>query len=223
MLIKSRAPMRISFAGGGTDVDPFPEEYGGVVVNASINKYVTSTLKFRRDQKIKIEIAGEGKIIYDSKDTLVYDGKFDAVKAVIKHMYKGERGLDIYIYKDVEPRSGLGGSAALFLSVIGLFNEISAKKLDKYECAELAYQLERNELKNLGGRQDQIVCAFGGINFIEFKGKDFVRVTPLNLSKETICELEERLILINLGARRNSGTILEQQIKNVETGKNIDA
>ncbi|WP_176693916.1 GHMP kinase [Candidatus Kryptonium thompsonii] len=215
--------MRISFAGGGTDVDPFPEEYGGVVVNASINKYVTSTLKFRRDQKIKIEIAGEGKIIYDSKDTLVYDGKFDAVKAVIKHMYKGERGLDIYIYKDVEPRSGLGGSAALFLSVIGLFNEISAKKLDKYECAELAYQLERNELKNLGGRQDQIVCAFGGINFIEFKGKDFVRVTPLNLSKETICELEERLILINLGARRNSGTILEQQIKNVETGKNIDA
>lgn len=218
-LIKSRAPMRISFAGGGTDVDPFPEKYGGVVVNASISKYVTSTLKFRKDKKLKVEIVGEGKAIYNNINTLTYDGKFDIVKAVIKFMYKGNNGLDIYIYKDVGPRSGLGGSAALFLSVIGLFNELSPKKLDKYECAELAYKLEREELKNLGGRQDQIACAFGGINFIEFKGNDFVRVTPLNLNKETICGLEESLILLNLGERKNSGKILEQQIKNVKTKK----
>jgi D-glycero-alpha-D-manno-heptose-7-phosphate kinase len=218
-LIKSRTPLRISFVGGGTDVSPFPEKYGGMVVNATITKYVTSTLRFRNDKKLKIEIVGEGKIIYPDIKKIKYDGKFDLVKATIKHLYSGKRGLDIYIYKEVAPRSGLGGSATLFVNIIGLFNELLKKKLDKYKIAELAYKLEREELKNLGGRQDQYAAVFGGINFIEFKGKNFVRVTPLNIAKETIYSLEENLILLDIGKRKNSGQIIEEQIKNVETKK----
>jgi len=216
-LIKSRAPLRISFIGGGTDVSPFPERYGGAVINTTITKYITSTLKFRNDKKLKITIVGEGETIYPEIKNVKYDGRFDIVKAVIKHLYKENRGLDIYIYKDIGPRSGLGGSATLFVSCIGLFNEILDRKLDKYEIAELAYKLERDELKNLGGRQDQYASAFGGINFIEFKGNNFVRVTPLNISKEVISSLEENIILLNVGERKSSGGIIEEEIKNIKT------
>jgi len=218
-LIKSRAPLRISFAGGGTDVSPFPERYGGMVVNATINKYVSSILKFRRDKKLSIEIVNEGKIVYPDIKKIKYDGKFDVVKAVIKYLYRDKKGLDIFVYKDIGARSGLGGSAALFVSLIGLFNELLKKRLDNYEIAELAFKLERDELRNLGGRQDQYATAFGGINFIEFKGKDFVRLSPLNLTKETLCGLEEGLILLNIGERKNSGRIIENQIKNIKSSK----
>ncbi len=217
-LIKSRAPLRISFIGGGTDVSPFPEKYGGMVVNTTITKHITATLKFRKDRKLRIKIIGEGEIVYSDIRDIKLDGKFDIVKSVIKHLYKEKWGLDIYVYKDItSTRAGLGGSAAMFVCCIGLFNEIADKKLDKYEIAELAYHIERVELKNIGGRQDQYASAFGGVNFIEFKGKDFVRVTPLNLSKETISNLEENLVLLNIGERTNSGKIIEEQIKNVKS------
>lgn len=218
-LIKSRAPLRISFAGGGTDVSPFLEKYGGAVVNATINKYVSSTLRLRNDKKISIEVVPEGKIIYPDIRKIQYDGKFDVVKAVIKNLYQENKGLDIFVYKDVGPYSGLGGSAALFVSIIGLFNELLERKLDKYEIAELALRLERDEIKNLGGRQDQYATVFGGINFIKFGGKDSVTVSPLNLPQEILGSLEENLILIDLGARENSGKIIEDQIKNIKTKK----
>jgi len=218
-LIRSRAPLRISFAGGGTDVSPFPEKYGGAVVNATINKFVSSALRFRKNKGLSIEIVPEGKITYPDIKKIKYDGKFDAIKAVVKHLYQGDKGLDIFVYKDIGPRSGLGGSAALFVSVIALFNELLERKLDEYEIAESAFKLEREELKILGGKQDQYATVFGGINFIKFEGKDYVRVLPLNLSRKTLLSLEENLILLDLGERRDSGTIIEDQIKNLKIKK----
>ncbi len=218
-IIKSRAPVRISFAGGGTDVSPFPEKYGGAVINASISRYVTSALEFRTDKKLVISVAGEKEFICPNIQKLVYDGHQDLIKAVIKHLYHSHQGLNIYIKNDVPPQSGLGGSSTLFISIIGLFNALLTNKLDKYQIAELAYKLEREELKIPGGRQDQYAAVFGGINFIEFKGQDFVRVTPLDLPKEIIAELEESLILLHLGPRKESSTnIIISQTKNVQKG-----
>ena len=197
-LIKSRAPLRISFIGGGTDVSPFPETYGGIVINATISKYVHATLRF-------------------DKESVKHN---DIVRAVMKelHFDIDDDGFSVDIKSDVASCSGLGGSSAVFVAVIGLFNELlePSTSMDNYQIAELAYKLERDELKNIGGRQDQYATAFGGTNMIEFWGDNHVRLTPLKLKQETILELEDRLVLLDLGARKASGNIIKDQIKNIK-------
>ncbi|OGY86096.1 MAG: hypothetical protein A2319_01390 [Candidatus Kerfeldbacteria bacterium RIFOXYB2_FULL_38_14] len=220
-IVKSRAPVRISFGGGGTDVSPYTEEYGGAVVNAAINKYAFCTLKLRTDQKIIITSDDfEQTLTLENKDALIYDGNLDVIKAVIKKMHKYKCGLEIRTRCEVAPRSGLGSSAAVFASLIGAFNHLEKEyRLDDYALAELAYDLERRELKNLGGRQDQYAAIFGNINFLEFKGNDFVRVHPLKLKNDDLYELESNLLLLNIGSRQESGAIIEEQTKNAKSDK----
>jgi D-glycero-alpha-D-manno-heptose-7-phosphate kinase len=154
-----------------------------------------------------------------------YSGHFDAAKAVIRTMYKHDRGFDLYCRSDVPPRSGLGGSASVFGCIIGAFNYLDREyRLDKYELAEMAYRLERIEIGNEGGRQDQYAAFFGGINFMEFKGNDFVQVNPLKLDEEVLLELEANLLLFNIGPRQDSGKIIEEQKRNIqEKGISLEA
>jgi len=213
--------VRVSFAGGGTDVSPYCEAYGGCVVNVTINKYAWGTLEMRKDSKIIIHSADFNQILKFSKvEDMSYDGKLDLIKSVIKHMNGEGRGIDIFLRSDIPPKTGLGSSATAFLAVIGLFNHLKAdKKLTDYEMAELAFKLEREELENKGGRQDQYSSVFGGLNFIEFKGRDFVRVNPLKISPSSRLELEKNMVLAYVGKRDASGDILSDQIGSVKVGK----
>jgi len=217
-LIKSKAPLRISFGGGGTDIPPFPERYGGVVLSATIDKYIKTVLKFRKDKKLAIKINGSRKIIYPDINKIKYDGKIDQVLAVINHLYKKSQGIDIEIKEDINS-CGLGGSSSLFVSLIGAFNELLKNKLNKYQIAKLAFDIERKELTYLGGKQDQYAAAFGGINWIEFKKSGEVRVIPLKLPKKTIRNLEKSLILFKIGKRKSSEELMKEQIKNTKTKK----
>ena len=221
-IIYSRVPTRISFSGGGTDVSPFCEDYGGCVINATINKYAYAWLKESDIFKLYSHDLNSEEIFSELSD-MKYNNAFDIAKAVLKH-YHPKKKYEIHSFSEFPIRSGLGGSASLFLSIIGLFNhELKNKWLSPYELAELAFNLERNELKNLGGRQDQYAAAFGGINFIEFKGKDYVKVTPLKLSRNIILELEKNLILTNVGKRKQSGDVIRDQKNQMKSGANIEA
>ncbi len=216
MIIRSRSPVRISFAGGGTDVPPYCNEKGGCVISAAINKYSYATLIPRQDKEIKIESADFLKTLnFKDMNEIEYNNDLDLLKAVVKKMNTTGIGLDVFMRSDVPTGSGLGASAAAFASMIGLFNHLrQEKKMTSYEVAELAYTLEREELKVGGGKQDQYATVFGGLNYIEF-GNGWVRVNPLKIRKDHILELEKHLVLVYTGDRviSSSGDIIADQTK----------
>lgn len=214
MFIRSRAPVRISFAGGGTDVSPYTEEHGGCIVSATINKYAWGSLKPGKGREVSLKDTHTELTRFDSVDELAYGGPLDLLAAVVKNMHGGSKGLSMVLRGDIPPRSGLGSSASAFVALIGLFNHLRREdRLTDYEIAELAYRLEREELGNKGGRQDQYATVFGGLNYIEFKGDDFVKVNPLRIKKDYLLELEKNLILVHVMDRSQSGDIISDQVK----------
>jgi D-glycero-alpha-D-manno-heptose-7-phosphate kinase len=210
MRINARAPTRISFAGGGTDVEPFCSEYGGSVLNAAIAKYNYTSIV--PSDRIIIRSPEFLAGIEIEKGNIVYDRKMDLLKAAIKVLL--ERPADISLFSEVQYRSGLGSSGSAFVSVISAIAEYSKKKMTLEQKAELAWRIERDELNNMGGKQDQYAAAFGGFNLLELSGKD-VAVKPLPLQERTILELEKRLILAYVAPRERSGKIIEEQSRNV--------
>ncbi len=214
-LFRGKAPLRISFAGGGTDLSPYRDLYGGCALNATINKYAFTTLEERPGHNIEVHSLDYDYLAsFHADEPLAYDGKIDLVKAVIKNLKRGRDGLRITTRNDAPPGSGLGSSSAMVVSLVVAFREWLSLYLSEYDVARLAYQVEREELALVGGMQDQYASAFGGFNFMEF-GRDSVLVTPLRIKHEVVCELEYNLLLYYTGKSRIADHIIESQIKNV--------
>ncbi len=208
-IVKGKAPLRISFAGGGTDLTYFFEKYGGAVINATINKYCYGTIMKRADKKILINSDLEHDILFNSIDDLYYNGKHDLVKAIIKLM-QPDFGFEMYIHNDLPPGRGLGSSASIAVLIFSLFNQLMDTRHNDYTIAELAFRAEREELKIKGGWQDQYATIIGGFNLMEFS-KDKSLVYPLKLKKEVIEELENHILLCYIGKSRDSGEVHKQQ------------
>lgn len=220
-IIRSRAPVRITFGGGGTDISPYDKLYKGICVSATINRYVYSTLKLRDDKQIRIKsdiinIYGGFETYeqtFEDIDKIKFSEKhpLDIIKAVILEMQPGH-GFELYVRSDVPPHSGLGASASLCVSIIGVLNHLRKKnRLTKHEIAETAYIIEQKRLNNICGRQDQYAAVFGGINLYEFNGENNVRVNPIDTGKDYILELEKNLLVVHSGRRvKSSGEIHEE-------------
>ncbi len=209
--IRSRAPLRISFGGGGTDVPPYPEEQGGAVLSTTIGKYAYCTLIARQDDAINVRSLDYDIVArYNVNTDLQYDGKLDLVKAAIRAM-ELKSGFDLFLHTDAPPGSGLGTSSALVVAIVGAFKQLLHLPLTSYDIAELAYHIEREEAGIKGGRQDQYAATFGGFNFIEFMGRTTI-VNPLRINWDTISELEYRLMLCYTGGTRLSAGILDDQV-----------
>jgi len=210
VVVRAKAPLRVTFAGGGTDTNAFIVKEGGVALNATINRYCLGTLIKRDDERIIIESKDyDMRVDLDDITAIEYDGRLDLVKAVISLM-KPDFGFELFLQSDVVPGTGLGGSATVASVIAGIFNYMREEKLDHYELAELAFQAERIEIGIQGGWQDQYAAVFGGINFIEFN-KDDVIVHPLRIRDEILYELEASLLLCYTGQARNSGEIHKKQ------------
>lgn len=211
MVIRSRAPLRISFGGGGTDVEPYPQQRGGLVLSATIDKYAYATLVPRQDGELHVESLDYDIVAkYRLEDRLPYDGELDLVKAVVRTLGAGN-GLNLFLHTDAPPGSGLGSSSAMVVALIGAFIRWMGRSLDEYAIARLAYRIERVELGIPGGWQDQFAATFGGFNLIEFLGQDIV-VNPLRIKRATLNELQYRLLLCYTGRTRVADHILERQI-----------
>ncbi len=215
--IRTKAPLRISFAGGGTDVPPYPEREGGCVLNATIDKYAWGSLRPRDDGRIRIESVDLGvSLDCPVESELKFDGQLDLVKATIVRLQaQNSRGFDVFLHSDAPPGSGLGSSSALIVGLVGLVKEFKSLVLTEYQVAQLAYLIERQDLRIQGGHQDQYASSFGGFNFIEFYG-DRVIVNPLRVHQDTINELEHNLLLCYTGTTRRSDRIIEDQTKRFE-------
>jgi len=212
MILRAKAPLRISYGGGGTDVSPYPEEKGGAVLNVTIDKYAYSTLIPHPEGKLAVEsLDYNTKTIYSNNNNLQYDGKLDLVKATINVM-QPTGGFELFLHSDAPPGSGLGSSSTMVTALVGLFAHYQKLSLDKYQIAELSYKIERQELDISGGKQDQYAASFGGFNFIEFLG-DKVVVNPLRIKRETLNELEYRSLLCYTGKTRLSAGIVDEQTR----------
>jgi D-glycero-alpha-D-manno-heptose-7-phosphate kinase len=210
-LIRSKAPLRISFGGGGTDVPPYCDERGGAVLNSTIDKYAFCTLSPRPDKEITIRSLDFGKVEkwMANGDMFTYDGNLDLIKAVLNH-FDIDQGFDMFLHCDAPPGSGLGSSSTVIVSIIGAMTEWLNEPLSQYDIAHLAYVLEREELGQAGGKQDQYAAVFGGFNFMEFKGRDTI-VTPLRVKSDILNELHYQLLLVNTGKTRDSSNIIDSQ------------
>lgn len=222
-VLRARAPLRVSFAGGGTDVAPFPEREGGAVLSGTISSFAYSTLRPRTDGRITVQSLDYGYSIgFGVDDPVEFNGQLDLPKAAIARVreFPGAlpvSGFDLFLHTAAPPGSGLGSSSAVMVSVIGLVATHCGLDLTQYDIAELAYRLEREDLGIPGGSQDQYAAAFGGFNYLEF-GADRVIVNPLRISNATIHELEHNMLLAFTGQTRTSDHIIEDQRSRYEHG-----
>ncbi|NPD83592.1 dehydrogenase [Lentimicrobium sp. L6] len=230
MIIRSKAPLRLGLAGGGSDVSPYSDIYGGAILNATINMYAHATIEERNDGKIVLNSEDKGEYIeLESIEELEINGELDLLKGiynrVVKDFTKKALSFTLTTYVDAPPGSGLGTSSTLVTAILGAFVEWLKLPLGEYDLAHLAYEIERIDLDMAGGKQDQYAATFGGVNFMEFYGDDKVIVNPLRINPTILNELAHNLVLYYTGTSRVSAQIIEAQRSNVNEKKqtSIDA
>jgi D-glycero-alpha-D-manno-heptose-7-phosphate kinase len=212
VLIRGRAPLRISFAGGGTDVSPYSDERGGAVISSTIDRYAFCSISPRKDKEISIRSLDYGREEkWMANGIFQYDGNLDLIKAVLNH-FDVKQGFDMFLHCDAPPGSGLGGSSTVIVSILGAITEWLNHPLTQYEMARLAYKLERTELGFKGGRQDHYAAVFGGFNFMEFKGEETI-VTPLRIRSDVLNELHYNMLLCYTGRTRDGANIIDDQTR----------
>jgi D-glycero-alpha-D-manno-heptose-7-phosphate kinase len=230
MIIRSKAPLRIGFAGGGSDVSPFSDLFGGAILNATLNKYAYATIIPRDDNKIILNSIDKNvRLVLDSTEYIDPTGELDLIKGIYNRIVKDYTlkplSFELVTHVDAPPGSGLGSSSTLVTAIIGAFQEWLNLALGEYDLAHLAYVIEREDMGMSGGKQDQYAATFGGVNFMEFFNGGKVIVNPLRIKTEVLSELAYNLILYNTDTSRLSSQIIEAQRQNVINKKSdsVDA
>lgn len=221
--VQAKAPLRLGLAGGGTDLAPYSDLYGGQVLNATISLFTHCHLEIIEGPTIFCAAD------FDQSSTLGAPARTDGGPSLVLHEAVYRRivdrhldgrapGLRVTTYSDAPPGSGVGSSSALVVAMVKAYTEMFQLPLGEYEVAHLAYEIERIDCAMAGGKQDQYAAAFGGFNFIEFGADDRVVVNPLRLRRELANELESRLLLYFTGRSRASATIIDSQVATARSG-----
>jgi D-glycero-alpha-D-manno-heptose-7-phosphate kinase len=224
MLYRSKAPLRIGLAGGGTDVSPYSDLYGGAILNATLSLYAHATLEPIAENKVIFHAIDRNEIeVHDWSEAMPVNGKLDLLKGVFNRVQKDfsnkQQGLKLSTYVDAPAGSGLGTSSTLVVAIIGAFAEMLRLPLGEYDMAHYAYEIERKDLGLAGGKQDQYAATFGGVNYMEFYSGDKVIVNPLRVRQQHLFELENNLLLYYTSTSRESAEIIKKQSRNVSDKK----
>lgn len=224
MIIRARAPLRLGLAGGGTDVSPYCDIYGGLVLNATIDRYAYAVIKTLEEPVVRFcatdQQVDKTRPIHLEQPL---DGKLDLHESVYRHIMQNYNGgtpipLELSTFCDAPVGSGLGSSSTLMVAMIRAFSELLNLPLDDYTTAQMAYKIERIDCGLDGGRQDQYSATFGGFNFMEFSANEQAIINPLRIKNWIICELEASLLLYFTGVSRESAHIIADQSSNVKSG-----
>ncbi|MBX3254039.1 MAG: dehydrogenase [Chitinophagaceae bacterium] len=220
MIYRSKSPLRIGLAGGGTDVSPYCDLYGGAILNATVSLYAYANIEPVNDNTITLHAADRKETLgFEKSKILPLDGKLDLLKGVYNRIQKDygfpDTGFKLHTFVDAPAGSGLGTSSTLVVAIIGAFAEMLKLPLGEYDIAQYAYEIERKDIQLAGGRQDQYAATFGGVNYMEFYEEDKVIVNPLRIKPEYLSELENNLVLFFTATSRESAAIIKEQQKNV--------
>ncbi len=220
MIIRSKAPLRIGLAGGGTDLDTYSDRYGGAVLNATISMYAYATITPRDDGRIVIHALDLGieLSVPVAEEIPLKDGLYlhaGVYHRIVRQFTGKPLSFELTTLVDAPPGSGLGSSSTLVVAILGAFAEWLRLPLGEYDIALLAYEIERIDMKMAGGKQDQYAATFGGVNFMEFYKDNKVIVNPLRINESYLNELAFNLILYNTEVSRLSTQIIKTQQKNV--------
>ena len=217
-IVRSTAPLRISFVGGGTDFPHYYERHGGAVLSATIDRHAYVTVTPREDREVRIRSLDLGHLVeYHLDDGPTYDGVMDLAKAAIGRMGVTS-GLEMALRSDAPPGSGLGGSSALVTAVVGALAALQDREMTPEAVARLSYAIEREDLGVAGGWQDQYAAAFGGFNLLEFSA-DGVVVTPVRCSADALAQLRAHLLLCYTGTVRTDLGLIDTQIRLYHEGR----
>lgn len=225
MIVRSRAPLRLGLAGGGTDVSPFSDQHGGFVMNVTIDKFAYATLDPSPSGKVEFHALDAGSTqVLEAHAVDLGPGPQQLMRGVYLHvtdrLLGGRRpALRVRAHSDAPPGSGLGSSSTMVVALVTAFAEYFGLPLGEYEIAQLAYDIERKDLQLAGGKQDQYAAAFGGFNFMEFYADDRVIVNPLRIKDWIWSELEASLVLYFTGVSRASAKIIDEQSRNIREGR----
>ncbi len=230
MIYRSKAPLRIGLAGGGTDVSPYSDLYGGAILNATVSLYAYANIEPLPENAIIMQAMDrKEEKRYEWTSELPIDGTLDLLKGVYNRVQKDYgmplTGFRLSTFVDAPAGSGLGTSSTLVVAILGAFTEMFRLPLGEYDIAHLAYEIERKDLDMAGGKQDQYAATFGGVNYMEFSGDDKVIVNPLRIKQQYMFELENNLLLFYTSTSRESAKIIEKQSSNVvnKKSKSIEA
>jgi D-glycero-alpha-D-manno-heptose-7-phosphate kinase len=224
MIYRSKAPLRIGLAGGGTDVSPYSDNFGGAILNATISLSAYASISAAKNNQITIAALDRNETtMQEAAASLPIDGQLDLAKGVYNRIQKeypfSHTGFTLHTFVDAPAGSGLGTSSTLVVAITGAFVEMLKLPLGDYDIAHLAYSIEREDLQLAGGKQDQYAATFGGVNFMEFYSNDKVIVNPLRIRPQYLHELEHNLVLYFTATSRESATIIKEQVKNVNNNK----
>ncbi|CAM8401115.1 COG2605 Predicted kinase related to galactokinase and mevalonate kinase [Candidatus Methylopumilus universalis] len=230
-IIRARAPLRLGLAGGGSDVSPYSDIFGGYVLNATIDRFAYAFIESLDEPYVRFSALDQtNEITLSLEDSVELDGILNLHKATYNYFIKNYNNgikipLEIKTFCDAPAGSGLGSSSTVVVSIVKAFVEFLNLSLDDYLIAHIAYVIERIDCGLLGGKQDQYSATFGGFNFMEFNVGGKAIINPLKIKDWVLCELEASLLLFSTDISRDSAKIILDQTKNIESGskKTIDA
>ena len=206
-----RSPVRISFAGGGTDLPAYFQQYGGAVLSTAINKYFYTILGRRIDDRIQI-ISSDLKVFGNFRDIakIQAEGELEIPLAVLKYL-ECDIPIDLFLASEIPPGTGLGSSASVCVNILKAVTVYLNKPLSKHELAETAFHIAQKVLRRHVGKQDEYAAAYGGLNYILIQKDGTTEVTPLSIEEGTMGALQSNLMLFFTGSAHHSWTILQEQ------------
>ncbi len=211
MLIRGKAPLRISFSGGGSDVSPYCDDHGGCILSTTIGMHAMGSLEVRQDNQVAIFSVDYDQLVrYELQSEINEGDKLSFLRAVIKRL-NPPRGVNLYMQSDAPPGTGLGSSGTISALIVGLFNHAFNLMLTKYDMARIAYQVEHDDLGRAVGRQDHYAAVFGGMNFMEFSAQE-PTVYPLRVEPWILEELGYHLQMFYTRKKRDSNDIVASQV-----------
>lgn len=225
LIFRSKAPLRIGLAGGGTDVSPYSDLYGGAILNATISLFAHASIEITKDNNITF-VAQDLQLMETYSVDLQrvpVEGSLGLLKGVYNRVKKDygieATGMKLTTHVDAPAGSGLGTSSTLVVAILGAFVEMLRLPLGEYDIAKYAFDIERIDLALAGGKQDQYAATFGGVNYMEFYEEDKTIVNPLRIKRRYLHELENNIVLFYTSTSRASANIIKEQVKNVEDNK----